>query len=144
MIQRSLFAAFLAFASLTVGTCSGPESPKHNDFLIWRGGGLNDFELRVSARVKGDNNTGIQYRSHPLPEVGPWAIGSYQCDIHPTPNRPDSRGQRGSGHSSYKPFNSPSISSNAFVRITDESFSNFEVPIHVSYPPRSCWCGGGR
>ena len=38
----------------------------------------------------------------------------------------------------HKAFNSSSISSNAFVRITDESFSNFDVPIQVSYPPSSC------
>lgn len=66
-----------------VGTCSGPESPKHNDFLIWRGGTVTDFELTVVMRVKGDNNSGIQYRSRPLPEVGPWAISGYQCDVHP-------------------------------------------------------------
>lgn len=66
-----------------IGTCSGPESPKHNDFLIWRGGILKDFELHVKARVIGDNNSGVQYRSRPLPEVGPWAITGYQSDIHP-------------------------------------------------------------
>jgi len=38
----------------------------------------------------------------------------------------------------HKAFNSASISSSAFVRITDESFSNFDVPIQVSYPPSSC------
>ncbi len=66
-----------------VGTCSGPDSPKHNDFLIWRGGVLKDFELTATVRVKGDNNSGVQYRSRPLSEVGPWAITGYQCDIHP-------------------------------------------------------------
>lgn len=71
-----------------IGTCSGPESPTHNTFLIWRGDArrsetLKDFELRVKVRVTGDNNSGVQYRSRPLPEVGPWAIAGYQCDIHP-------------------------------------------------------------
>lgn len=65
------------------GTCTGPGTPKHNDFLIWRGGVLKDFELSVTMRVLGDNNSGIQYRSRPLPEVGPWAIAGYQCDVHP-------------------------------------------------------------
>lgn len=68
---------------IIIGTCAGPGTPPHNDFLIWRGGELKDFELRVTARVLGDNNSGIQYRSRPLPEVGPWAIAGYQCDIHP-------------------------------------------------------------
>ncbi len=66
-----------------VGTCTGPDSPEHNTFLIWRGGAVKDFELRATVRVVGDNNSGIQYRSKPLPEFGPWAITGYQCDIHP-------------------------------------------------------------
>jgi glutamate racemase len=66
-----------------VGTCGGPGTPPRNDFLVWRGGILRDFELTVTMRVLGDNNSGIQYRSRPLPEVGPWAIAGYQCDVHP-------------------------------------------------------------
>ncbi len=66
------------------GTCTGPDSPEHNTFLIWRGGVVKDFELHATVRVVGDNNSGIQYRSRPLPEVGSWAITGYQCDIHPT------------------------------------------------------------
>ena len=68
---------------MIVGTCAGPGAPPHNDFLIWRGGVVKDFELTVTMRVRGDNNSGIQYRSRPLPEIGPWAIGGYQCDVHP-------------------------------------------------------------
>ena len=68
---------------LVIGTCSGPDEPKHNSFLIWRGGTVRDFELRATMRVLGDNNSGIQYRSKPLPEVGPYAITGYQCDVHP-------------------------------------------------------------
>jgi len=66
-----------------VGTCTGPESPEHNSFLIWQGGTVKDFELRATIRVIGDNNSGIQYRSRKLPEFGEWAITGYQCDIHP-------------------------------------------------------------
>jgi putative heme-binding domain-containing protein len=66
-----------------VGTCSGPDSPEHNTFLIWRGGQVKDFELRATVRVEGDNNSGIQYRSRRLEGFGPWAITGYQCDIHP-------------------------------------------------------------
>ncbi len=68
---------------IITGTCMGPGNPPHNDFLIWREGTLQDFELTVTMRVIGDNNSGIQYRSRPLPEVGPWAIAGYQCDVHP-------------------------------------------------------------
>jgi hypothetical protein len=67
-----------------VGTTTGPDHLAYNQFLIWRGGTVKNFELRVTARQSG-NNSGIQYRSKELPEVGKWSIGGYQCDIHPTP-----------------------------------------------------------
>lgn len=65
------------------GICSGPESPEHNSFLIWRGGTVKDFELRTTIRVIGDNNSGIQYRSRERPDIAPWVISGYQCDVHP-------------------------------------------------------------
>jgi acetyl esterase/lipase len=66
-----------------VGTCGGPGKPPHNTFLVWQDGIVKDFELRVTMRLVGDNNSGIQYRSRKLPEVGPYAISGYQCDTHP-------------------------------------------------------------
>jgi hypothetical protein len=68
---------------IVIGTCAGPDDIKTNTFLIWRGGVVKDFELRATIRIVGDNNSGIQYRSRELPEVGPWAISGYQCDAHP-------------------------------------------------------------
>ena len=68
---------------VVTGTCAGPDALNHNTFLIWRGGTVKDFELRATVRVVGDNNSGIQYRSRELPEVGPFVITGYQCDIHP-------------------------------------------------------------
>jgi len=64
------------------GRTTGPEQLGYNQFLIWRGGTLKNFELRVKVKQTG-NNTGIQYRSRELPENGKWSIGGYQCDIHP-------------------------------------------------------------
>ncbi len=64
------------------GKTTGPEQLTHNQFLIWRGGVVKNFELRAKVRQKG-NNTGIQYRSHERPQAGKWSIGGYQCDIHP-------------------------------------------------------------
>jgi 3-keto-disaccharide hydrolase len=66
-----------------IGTCTGPDAMPNNSFLIWRGGVVKDFELHATVRIEGDNNTGIQYRSRELPEVAPWVITGYQCDIHP-------------------------------------------------------------
>ena len=64
-----------------VGT-SEPGKPKTNSFLIWKGT-AKDFELRATVKVVGDNNSGVQYRSRRLPEVTPWTILGYQCDVHP-------------------------------------------------------------
>jgi len=68
---------------IVIGTNPAPEAMANNSFLIWRGGKVGDFELRATMRVIGDNNSGIQYRSRELPEVAPWVITGYQCDIHP-------------------------------------------------------------
>ena len=56
----------------------------HNKFLIWRGGEPKNFELHMTFWQDG-NNSGIQYRSHESPDVGPYAMGGYQCDVHPNP-----------------------------------------------------------
>lgn len=56
----------------------------YNQFLIWRGGTVKNFELTAKVRQKG-NNSGIQYRSKELKDVGQWSIGGYQCDVHPEP-----------------------------------------------------------
>ena len=66
------------------GRTKSPQDLAYNQFLIWRGGEVKNFELRVKARVTG-NNTGIQFRSKELKEVGQWSVGGYQCDIHPAP-----------------------------------------------------------
>src|SRR3954463_7887310 len=46
----------------------------YNQFLIWRGGTVKNFELTAKIKQSG-NNSGIQYRSKELKEVGPWSIG---------------------------------------------------------------------
>jgi type 1 glutamine amidotransferase len=50
---------------------------KKNSFLIWRGGAVADFDLRLKFRIEGGNG-GIQYRSQ---EVGKWLVAGYQADI---------------------------------------------------------------
>jgi uncharacterized protein (TIGR03067 family) len=54
---------------------------KHNTFLVWKGGAVENFELRLQYRVvKG--NSGIQYRSRVV-EQGPQGpiVGGYQADL---------------------------------------------------------------
>src|SRR5688572_21040964 len=67
-----------------VGVTTDDEPLPYNQFLIWRGGTVKNFELTAKVKQSG-NNSGIQYRSKELKEVGPLSIGGYQCDIHPEP-----------------------------------------------------------
>ena len=59
------------------GRTTAEKTTKQNTFLIWRGGQLEDFELRLKVRVRG-NNSGIQYRST---DEGNWVVHGYQCDL---------------------------------------------------------------
>jgi len=66
------------------GKTSGPDQLKYNQFLIWRGGEMKNFELRAKVKATG-NNSGIQYRSKELKNIGKWSLSGYQCDVHPKP-----------------------------------------------------------
>ena len=74
-----------------------------NNFLIWRGGTVKDFELKVEFRMNG-TNSGIQYRSTELPSIGKWVLKGYQADMDFTEgyvgNVHDERGRAptGEGH----------------------------------------------
>lgn len=50
---------------------------KGNTFIIWQGGKVKDFELKLKFRIFG-GNSGIQYRSK---EVGEFVISGYQADF---------------------------------------------------------------
>ncbi len=63
-----------------VGESTVEKPLKVNTFLIWRGGELKDFELKVEYRINA-TNSGIQYRSIELPNVGKWVLKGYQADI---------------------------------------------------------------
>jgi type 1 glutamine amidotransferase len=52
----------------------------YNTFIVWLGGDLDDFELTLEYRIM-SGNSGIQYRSFPVPENGKWAYGGYQADL---------------------------------------------------------------
>lgn len=53
----------------------------HNTFLVWKGGDVADFELRLSYRIE-KGNSGIQYRSK-VTENGKFGpiVGGYQADF---------------------------------------------------------------
>jgi len=56
---------------------------KGNTFLIWRGGTLEDFELRLSFRLR-TGNSGVQYRSK---DRGNWVVSGYQAEVANEPGR---------------------------------------------------------
>lgn len=56
-----------------------------NQFLVWTGGTVSDFELKLEFRFEGDSNSGVQYRSQRRPDIGDWVVAGYQADIHPNP-----------------------------------------------------------
>ncbi|QDS98299.1 3-keto-disaccharide hydrolase [Adhaeretor mobilis] len=55
-----------------------------NTFLIYQGGEFADFRLQFKARLAGDNNSGVQYRSQ-VTNPKMWAVAGYQMDIHANP-----------------------------------------------------------
>ncbi|NND96561.1 MAG: DUF1080 domain-containing protein [Pirellulaceae bacterium] len=96
--------------SVRDGVIHGETTPekvaKGNTFLIWKGGVLKDFELRVSFRCNATNNSGIQYRSAHLTEgkaaSNKWVLKGYQHEVRNEedfPNVPgfiyDEKGKRG-------------------------------------------------
>jgi hypothetical protein len=59
-----------------------PEKPaRGNTFLIWRGGKLRDFELKLKFRIR-NGNSGVQYRSK---EVDKWVVSGYQAEVDNNP-----------------------------------------------------------
>ncbi|MEM9644747.1 MAG: DUF1080 domain-containing protein [Planctomycetota bacterium] len=67
------------------GETTKENAAKGNTFLIWSGGDVADFELRLSFRCNAVNNSGIQYRSSRVTE-GPkatndWVLKGYQHEI---------------------------------------------------------------
>jgi hypothetical protein len=63
-----------------IGETAAQKQPKQNTFAIWRGAEPADFELKAEYRITG-GNSGIQYRSVELPEIGKWVMKGYQADI---------------------------------------------------------------
>lgn len=75
-----------------VGEYRSPEGTRNpSTFLIWTGGELADFELKLEIKLEGAGaDSGIQYRAYrPSPPTAPnaappgrWAINGYQYDFN--------------------------------------------------------------
>lgn len=74
--------------SVRDGAIHGETTPEHviddNSFLIWTGGDVGDFDLRLSFRVSAANNSGIQYRSQRITDGSArnqWVVRGFQHEI---------------------------------------------------------------
>ncbi|MFQ5731168.1 MAG: DUF1080 domain-containing protein [Planctomycetaceae bacterium] len=66
------------------GETTAETRARGNTFLIWKGGVLKDFELRLSFRCNATNNSGIQYRSKHVTgrrTRNKWVVRGYQHEI---------------------------------------------------------------
>jgi len=74
----------MRYWSVRDGAITGESTPENpctsNQFIVWQGGEVEDFELKLKFRVKGNGgNSGVQFRSR-MQENG-LAVG-YQADIY--------------------------------------------------------------
>lgn len=73
----------MSFWSVRDGAITGQSTPSHpcrtNQFMVWQGGDVADFELKLKFRITGNGcNSGVQFRSVLRPDG--LAVG-YQADI---------------------------------------------------------------
>ena len=75
------------FWSASEGVIRGETSlsrmPISNTFLIWRGGVLKDFELKLKVRLR-NGNSGVQYRSQ---DLGKHVVSGYQAEVDNAPGK---------------------------------------------------------
>jgi hypothetical protein len=74
----------MSFWSVRDGAITGESTPAHpcrtNQFLVWQGDEVSDFELKLKFRATGNGcNSGVQFRSVIRPDG--LAVG-YQADIY--------------------------------------------------------------
>lgn len=62
-----------------IGTADG--SLKSNRFIVADVEPVRNFELQVEVWVSKGGNSGLQYRSVERPELGPFVVTGYQCDV---------------------------------------------------------------
>lgn len=66
------------------GETTAENKAKGNTFIIWKGGTLKGFDLRLSFRCNAANNSGIQYRSKHITQGkvnNAWVVRGYQHEI---------------------------------------------------------------
>jgi hypothetical protein len=63
-----------------IGESTKEKPLKANTFLIWRGGEPADFEVKLDFKMN-STNSGFQYRSTQLKDLGKWVLKGYQADF---------------------------------------------------------------
>jgi hypothetical protein len=66
------------------GETTAENPAQGNTFLIWKGGTVKDFDLRLSFRCSATNNSGIQYRSKHVTDdkvKNKWVMRGYQHEL---------------------------------------------------------------
>jgi hypothetical protein len=67
------------------GETTAENAASGNTFIIWKGGVVKDFELRLSFRCNADNNSGIQYLSNHIQgdknAKNQWVVRGYQHEL---------------------------------------------------------------
>ena len=77
------------------GETTAQNPARGNTFIIWKGGAVADFELRVKFRLSASNNSGIQYRSKHVTDgkvANPWVVRGYQGEVRNEANLPNVSG----------------------------------------------------
>ena len=64
-----------------IGESTAEKRVEQNTFLVWRGGITKDFEFKVDFKISDGSNSGVQYRSTVLSDVGKWVMKGYQADM---------------------------------------------------------------
>lgn len=70
-----------------VGEITPATVVKRNTFIIWRGGTVANFELKVQYRITKGGNSGVNYRSEELSDLK-YAMRGYQGDIDAYDGKP--------------------------------------------------------
>ncbi len=66
------------------GETTAENPAQGNTFIIWQGGAVKDFDLRLSFRCSATNNSGIQYRSKHITAgnvKNKWVVRGYQHEL---------------------------------------------------------------
>jgi len=63
-------------------TADGPAKIRYNQFIVWKGGTVDDFVLRFDIKCSKAGNTGMQFRSWVNSDPAkPFSVSGYQADF---------------------------------------------------------------